>query len=89
MKTQISPLLLKKLKKVDVRIRKNFLEKLKIFETNHQEPILNNHALKREYQGYRSINVTVDFRALYEEINEGDRVIAYFSLLGTHKDLYG
>ncbi len=88
MKTQVSPQLLKKLKKLDVRIRKSFLERIKIFEKNLQEPVLNNHALQRGYEGYRSIDITNDYRAFYEEVQSGDETIAYFSLLGTHKELF-
>ncbi len=89
MRAQASKQLLEKLKKLNVRIRNSFFEKIKIFEENYQNPILNNHALKREYQGYRSINITADYRALYKEITEGDQTIAYFVLLGTHEELYG
>jgi addiction module RelE/StbE family toxin len=85
----ISPQLLKDLKNITVRIRNNFFEKIRIFEKNHQNLVLNNHPLKHEYKGYRSINITNDYRALYMEITEGNEAIAYFSLLGTHKELYG
>jgi addiction module RelE/StbE family toxin len=88
MKTQASPQLLEKLKKLDVRIRNNFFEKIKIFEENPQEPVLNNHALKQEYKGYRSIDITNDYRALYEEVSSGTEAITYFLLLGTHQELY-
>jgi addiction module RelE/StbE family toxin len=84
----ISPQLLKDLKNINVRIRNNFFERIRIFEKNHRNPVLNNHPLKREYKGYRSINITNDYRALYREIREGNETIAYFSLLGTHKELY-
>jgi addiction module RelE/StbE family toxin len=89
MKTQVSPQLLEKLKKLDVRIRNSFFEKIKTFEKNPQEQVLNNHALKQEYEGYRSIDITNDYRALYEEVPSGNETIAYFSLLGTHDELYG
>jgi hypothetical protein len=36
----------------------------------------------------RSIDITNDYRAIYEEVREGDNTIAYFFLLGTHKELY-
>ena len=89
MKTQASPQLLERLKKLDVRIHNSFFDKIKIFEENPQEPVLNNHALKQEYEGYRSIDITNDYRALYEEVPSGSKTIAYFSLLGTHEELYG
>jgi mRNA-degrading endonuclease RelE of RelBE toxin-antitoxin system len=78
MQTQLSSQVIEKLKKLDVRIRNSFIARVKIFEKNHQDPILDNHLLKREYKGYRSIDITNDYRALYEEIQGNDEVIAYF-----------
>lgn len=90
MRAQLSPRLLKKVKTVDVRIRRNFYAQIAIFEKNHLDPILNNHPLKRKYRGYRSINITADYRAVYEEVDGGnEEKIAYFIALGTHEELYG
>lgn len=80
---------LKKLKKLDVRIRKSFKEHIILFAQNPQHPHLNNHSLTREYANFRSIDITNDWRALYVEKNEGDEVVAYFEEIGTHKELYG
>jgi addiction module RelE/StbE family toxin len=88
MRARLSPEFIEKLKKVDARIRNSFYEKMETFEKSHLDPQLNNHALKDEYEGLRSINVTNDYRAIYEEVQEGDEMIAYFFLLGTHKELY-
>lgn len=79
---------LKKLKKLDVRIRKSFKQKIAIFLIDPFNPQLNNHPLKREYQGYRSIDITNDYRAIYQEKVEHDEQIAYFIALGTHEELY-
>jgi len=89
MKAKLDPDLLKKLKKLDVRIRKRFRERILLFSKNPNDPVLNNHPLKREYQGLRSIYITNDYRAVYEEIIVGEDTVAYFFLLGTHKELYG
>ena len=86
---QMTPFFFEKLKKVDVRIRKNFEEKIKIFEKNPFDSSLNNHLLKEPYEGLRSIDITNDYRAVYEEVPSGNETVAYFSLLGTHKELYG
>jgi addiction module RelE/StbE family toxin len=88
MRAQLSPEFIEKLKKVDVRIRNSFYEKMGTFEKSHLDPQLNNHTLKDEYEGLRSINITNDYRAIYEEVQGGDETIAYFFLLGTHKELY-
>lgn len=84
-----APVIIKKLKKVDVRIRKRFKQHLKLFEKNPLDPILNNHPLGSKYSGYRSINITTDYRAIYQEKEEDDETVAYFTLFGTHQELYG
>ena len=88
MMIKYAPSFLTTLKKADIRIKKSFRENIKIFEKNPHDPQLNNHSLQREYKGYRSINITSDWRALYKEVKEGDEQIAYFILLGTHDQLY-
>lgn len=89
MRLRYDPDLLKQLKKLDVRIRNSFKEKIAIFIEDPFNPQLDNHSLKREYQGYRSIDITNNYRALYQEKVEGDELIAYFVVLGTHEELYG
>ena len=89
MTVKYSPAFFKKLKKADVRIRKRVKERILLFSKNPHNPQLNNHLLKREYKGHRSISITSDWRALYIEKREGKNIVAYFSLLGTHKELYG
>ena len=84
-----SPLFFRILKKLDVRIRKSFKEHILLFSKNPNDPALNNHPLKRGYQGLRSIDITADWRAIYEEKHEGGEETAYFVLIGTHKQLYG
>lgn len=86
---QYSPDFLQRVKKLNVRIYKSLKKQLEIFSKNPNDPILRNHALRGDWKGYRNINVTADWRALYEEAYEGGEVIAYFSFIGTHKDLYG
>jgi len=88
MKRQYDPAFIKALKKVNVRIRKSFKERIAIFANNPHDQQLNNHLLRKPYKGLRSIDITNDFRAVYEEITENDEEIAYFSILGTHEDLY-
>lgn len=88
MKVRYDPQLIGKVKKLDVRIRKSFRERLELFRQNPLNHQLHNHPLKREFEGYRSINITADWRALYKERKEGEETIAYFVLLGTHNELY-
>lgn len=88
MNVKIDPDILKKLNKLDVRIRNTFKEKILIFQKNPDEPLLNNHELRNPYKGLRSIDITNDYRAIYEEMTVGQETVAYFVILGTHKDLY-
>jgi len=83
-----SPYFFERLKKVDVRIRKSVKERILLFSKNPYDPKLNNHPLKREYQRYRSIDVTADWRAFYKEFQEGNEKIVYFTSIGTHQELY-
>ena len=88
MRRRYDPSFIKALKKVDVRIRKSFREKVTIFAKNPLDPELNNHELRKPYEGLRSIDITNDYRAIYEEVTVEGEAVAYFSLLGTHEELY-
>lgn len=88
MKVVYDPTFFKKLKKVDVRIRKHVEERILLFSKDPNNPQLNNHALRKKYQGYRNINITSDWRAIYREAQIGEDVVAYFVALGIHNELY-
>jgi len=75
----------KDLRKADIKIKKKFRQRLSFFIKNKDNVLLRNHELKGEWTGYRSINVTGDWRAIYEEKNG----VVIFVALGTHSQLYG
>ena len=77
-----------KLKRVDVRIQKSVKGIILLFSKDPNNPQLNNHLLRDEFEGYRSIDITSDWRAIYQEIQTGAEKVAYFIALGTHKQLY-
>lgn len=79
---------LKQLKKSDVRIRKAFKQRLLLFIENPNDLELNNHPLQREYVGFRSIDITADYRAVYKEVIQEDDIYIYFTSFGTHIKLY-
>lgn len=54
------------LEKAPLEIKLAFREVLELFLDNPDHPQLRNHALKKEYSGYRSIDVTDDWRALFK-----------------------
>ncbi len=74
----------KKLKKLPKKVQEQFYEKLAIFEVDLFANILNNHAVHYPYDGCRSINITGDFRALYEISG----ATFTFIHVGTHSELY-
>ena len=76
------------LKKENVRIRKSFKKAIINFSQNPSNPELKNHALSREWQGHRSINITADFRGVYRETQLRGEKIIHFVALGTHRELY-
>jgi len=82
------PAFLEKLKKVNIRIRKRVKERILLFSINPNNLQLNNHPLRAENLGYRSIDITSDYRAIYKDVQIGDEVVAYFVALGTHDELY-
>jgi len=47
--------------------------------------LLSNHALTGRWDGYRSINISGDLRAVYEMI---DKDMVYFVAFGSHSQLY-
>jgi addiction module RelE/StbE family toxin len=88
MNVELDSYFVKRLKKLNVKIRGSFKVRIIKFSKNPQDPQLNNHKLKREWRGHRSIDITADWRAIYKEIESREGIIAYFVAIGTHKELY-
>jgi len=72
--------------KLPKKIKKSVDSRFMLFAKSPFEISLNNHPLLGEYKGYRSINITGNYRAIYKELR-GDEVI--FVKIGTHSELYG
>jgi addiction module RelE/StbE family toxin len=85
LRIEFSPLFDKQRKAAPLEIKQAFRDALDLFSENHTHPALRSHPLTGKFAGFRSIDVTEDWRALYRE--EPERV--YFSELGTHEELYG
>ena len=73
-------------KKLKLSEKKKFKERRDIFLKDEFDLILNNHLLKGKYQGFRSINITGDLRAVYKRINKD---IVIFVAIDSHSNLYG
>ena len=60
----------KEVGKLPLKVYRAYLERLHIFIREPYHSLLNNHALTGSYRGYRSINITGNYRAIFELINE-------------------
>src|SRR3954463_4402610 len=69
-------------KRVNVRIKKFVDRQLQLFRKNPLDRGLNNHPLLEEWSGYRSIDITADYRAIYKEVREGKELNVLFHRLG-------
>lgn len=86
MQIEYSRRFIKELKRAPQKIQVAFRDRLALFVENKFHPILNHHVLGGELDGCRSINITGDWRAVYEELKNGD--VVFFVMIGTHSQLY-
>jgi len=61
-------------------------ERVRIFLKNEFDPLLDNHPLQGKYVGCRSIDITGNYRLIYERYPDG---LLNFVAVGTHPQLYG
>ncbi len=76
----------KQYKKLRESEKKRVKERLALFLQDEFNLTLNNHPLRGKYQGYRSINITGDLRAIYKFQEPDTRI---FVTVDTHSNLYG
>lgn len=89
MKIKYSRKFVKQFEKTGAKIHKAFEERISLFLKDPLTPQLKNHSLKGVLTGYKSINITGDWRALYSETKtEGNVTIIIFEMIGTHSQLY-
>lgn len=75
----------KDIKKIPLEIYLKFEERLLLFSQNPYHPLINYHALKGEYAGNYSINITGDYRLIFSFLDEN---ILQLHRIGTHSQLY-
>jgi len=73
-------------RKASNKIREQFKERRNLFLTDPHHPLLDDHGLDHEWAGCRSFNITGDWRAIYQNHEDGS---IEFHALGTHHQLYG
>lgn len=89
MQTRYHSHFIKQLRKAPADIRSATIIRIDMFSENPNYPLLHDHALTGKYLGYRSINITGDWRAIYQVIDSVlDDTYAHFIALGTHSQLY-
>ena len=76
----------KSFRKIPAKIKAKFYERMDIFILDEFDFRLRNHPLSGEYKGSRSIDITGDWRVLYERKNEQAVLLID---IGTHSQLYG
>ena len=75
----------KKFQKLPLKIKQQYFERVELFLKNKFDSSLNNHSVDPIYPGWRSINITGDYRVLFEE--KSDNVVM-FMRIDTHSELY-
>lgn len=76
----------KRIPRLPFKIKRALTERLRLFATTPHHPLLDNHSLSGSWRGYRSINITGDWRVIYEPIGTD---IARLVEVDTHHNLYG
>ena len=70
--------------KLSPKLQKKFKERRDLFFFDEFNSVLNNHALKGKWSGYRSINITGDIRAVFKRESDS----ALFVAIDNHSNLY-
>lgn len=66
-------------------IQKRFDQRVRLFAADHQDPLLQNHALGGKLLGNRAFSISGDIRVVYYIYED----TAYFVDIGTHNQVYG
>ena len=75
----------KKIKKLPTKIYDALKERAALFKSDPYHPLLNNHKLTGERRHQRSINITGDWRLIFEQYDENTvRLLD----IDTHSNLY-
>jgi addiction module RelE/StbE family toxin len=75
----------KDFKKLSNKEKIQFQDRLGLFQEDQNNPQLNNHKLHGKYDGFYSINISGNMRAIYEVVSN-DKIL--FIKIGAHSQLY-
>ena len=76
----------KQMAKLSKSLRFKVRERMCLLVVDSSHPLLNDHKLNPPFDGYRSINITGDYRLVYKQIGVDTY---YLRAVGTHNQLYG
>jgi addiction module RelE/StbE family toxin len=76
----------KKVEKLPKPIKLALIARLRIFMTDPKNSVLNNHALTGSKKHFSSINITGDYRVIYEKLTDD---ALRLTDIDTHSNLYG
>lgn len=85
MKIEYTRTFLKQYAKLSPKLQTQTETRIALWFHNPHHPQLRDHALSGKYQGYRSINITGDMRALY---TKRGKTFIIFGFIGSHSQLY-
>lgn len=86
MKVELHKNFKKRFKKLSPKIKRSYFERVELFLKDPFHPLLNNHSVEPIYPpGWRSINITGDYRVLFE--SQGEQMVLFMKI-GTHSELY-
>jgi len=74
----------KNFNKIPIKIQESFYERLDLFFQDKYDKILSNHSVDKTFPNCKSINISGDYRAIFEETGE----TAIFITIETHASLY-
>ena len=74
----------KAFRKHSKKVQDKFFEKIEVFQNDQFHYLLNNHALKGEFEGVRSFDATGDIRVHYITIDN----VVILLMIGSHSELY-
>ena len=76
----------KQFAKLSQSLKSRVRERVHMLVTDSTHPLLHDHKLNPPFDGYRSINITGDYRLVYKKL---DAETYYLRAIGTHHELYG
>ena len=78
----------KSFEKLPNLIKSKAITIIEIFQHNPFEKQLRNHKLHKEFEGFRSIDVTGDYRIIFRELSNNMYELVELVDVGTHAQLY-